>query len=104
VQELKFVSEILHSVARDNEGLVKLGFKLNNLTGHANHFKMESTLGNYGTQKYDACISKHIPGSISSWFVFLHWQQKLHIVLFICFVIVSVLLDIYLKKNHIGAL
>lgn len=69
MQELNYVSEILHSIARDNEGLVKLGFKLNNLTGHANHFKIDSSLGNCGTQKYDACISKHIPGSISSWFV-----------------------------------
>lgn len=68
-QELKSASGILHSVARDNEGLMKLGFKLNNLTGHANHFKIESSLGNSGTQKFNACISKHIPGSISSWFV-----------------------------------
>ncbi|XP_060857003.1 sorting and assembly machinery component 50 homolog [Metopolophium dirhodum] len=66
VQELTFASSILHSVARDNEGIVKLGFKLNNISGHANHFKIESSIGNGGTQKYDACISKHIPGSISS--------------------------------------
>uniref|UniRef100_A0A2S2Q7S8 Sorting and assembly machinery component 50 B n=1 Tax=Sipha flava TaxID=143950 RepID=A0A2S2Q7S8_9HEMI len=65
-QELKCASTILHSIARDNEGFVKLGFKLNNLTGHANHFKIESSLGNSGTQKFDACISRHIPGSISS--------------------------------------
>lgn len=71
MQELKLASSILHSIARDNEGFVKLGFKLNNITGHANHFKIESSLGNNGTQKYDACISKHIPGSISSWFVWL---------------------------------
>jgi len=69
VQELKLASSILHSIARDNEGFVKLGFKLNNITGHANHFKIESSLGNNGTQKYDACVFKYIPGSISSWFV-----------------------------------
>ncbi|VVC45947.1 Bacterial surface antigen (D15) [Cinara cedri] len=66
IQELKFADGILHSIARDNEGLVNLGFKINNITGHANHFKIETSLGNYGTQKYDACISKHIPGSIST--------------------------------------
>lgn len=60
---------MLHSIARDNEGLVNLGFKFNNITGHANHFKLETSLGNGGTQKYDACISKHIPGSISAWCV-----------------------------------
>lgn len=69
MQELKCASGILHSIANDNEGLVKLGFKLNNLTGCANHFKMESSLGNNGTQKYDACIYKHIPGNLSSWSV-----------------------------------
>lgn len=68
-QELNYASGILHSVARDNEGLIKLDLKLNNLTGHANNFKIESSLGNSGTQKFNAYISKHIPGSISSWFV-----------------------------------
>lgn len=71
MQELKFASSILHSIARDNEGLVKLGLRLNNVTGYANHFKVESSLGNRGTQKYNVCISKHIPGSISSWFVLI---------------------------------
>lgn len=68
MQELKLATGILHSVARDNEGFVKLCLKLNNFTGHANHFKIESSLGNSGTKKYDACISKHIPGSISAWY------------------------------------
>lgn len=69
MQELPRTTGILHSGAKDNEGLVNLGIKLNNITGYANHFKFESSLGNNGTQKYDACISKHIPGSISSWYV-----------------------------------
>lgn len=68
-KELNLISSILNSIAIDNQAFVKFGFQLNNITGHANHFKTESSIGNSGAQKYDICFSKHIPGSISSWFV-----------------------------------
>ncbi|XP_050530646.1 sorting and assembly machinery component 50 homolog A-like isoform X2 [Daktulosphaira vitifoliae] len=65
-QELKLLSGIHHVETSDNEGLVKFGFILNNLTGHAEHFKLETSLGNSGTQSFNGCVFKFVPGNITS--------------------------------------
>ncbi|XP_050438725.1 sorting and assembly machinery component 50 homolog isoform X2 [Adelges cooleyi] len=65
-RELKLLSGVHHVETSDNEGFVKIGFQLNNLTGHADHFKLETSLGNNGTRNYNGCVFKYVPGKITS--------------------------------------